>query len=92
MRDILSGGKRHYKKSGSGPAAPAYSQVGIIKDATAPQTSRRNPTGGSLMQGVLQNDNQTRYFKRKYGEIQTEKMSGKKAWYKGVVQKRKGGK
>jgi len=44
-----------------------------------------------LLEEVLAGEQETGRFKRKYGEVQDRKGSGKKAFYKAVKAQRKGG-
>ncbi|KAF2091148.1 rRNA-processing protein FCF2 [Saccharata proteae CBS 121410] len=92
MRNVLDP-HRHYKKEGGKFKAPEYSQVGTIVEGATEffnarlQNKDRNKT---LVEEVLAHENNTGRFKRKYGEIQQAKTSGKKAHYKALQAKRSG--
>ncbi len=75
-------------------AAPEYSQLGtIVEGPTEFYTGRieNKQRKKTFVEEVLAGEHQTGRFKKKYGEMQGRKTSGKKAFYKAVQAKRKGG-
>ncbi|KAI0022043.1 Fcf2-domain-containing protein [Xylariomycetidae sp. FL0641] len=91
MRDVLDP-KRHYKKDNA-RAIPEFSQVGtVVAGPTDFYTARmtKKERKRTLLEEVLENEDTTRRFKSKYGEIQAAKTSGKKGHYKKMMQKRYG--
>ncbi|KAF2227990.1 Fcf2 pre-rRNA processing-domain-containing protein [Elsinoe ampelina] len=90
MRNVLDP-HRHYKKEGGKMKAPEYSQVGtIIEGPTEYYSSRLNnrERKRTFVEEVLAGEQETSRFKRKYGDVQAKKTSGKKAFYKSVQAKR----
>ena len=93
MRTILDP-HRHYKKDGGKMKAPEYSQVGTIMEGPTEfftgriENKKRKRT---FVEEVLAGEQETGRFKRKYGELQGKKNSGKKAFYKALKAKRNGG-
>lgn len=90
MRSVLDP-KRHYKKEGGKLKPPEYSQVGtIIEGPTEFFTSRisKKDRKKSFVEEAMANQDNKQRFKRKYGDIQTAKTSGKKAHYKSLTAKR----
>lgn len=83
--------KRHYKKEKW--VIPKYFQTGTIIEGNtefySARLSRKN-RGKTLAAEILNDDDSSKYFKRKYHEIQKEKTSGGKKHYKKVKEKRKG--
>ena len=76
-------------------AAPEYSQVGtIIEGPTEYYSSRllNRDRKKTFVEEVLAAEESTGRFKRKYNEIQSSKVSGKKAYYKRLKQMRSKGK
>ncbi len=94
MRDVLDP-KRHYKKEGSKPRIPEFSQVGTIIEGPTEFFSARltnKERKRTLVEEVLAGESSTQRFKSKYNEIQAAKTSGKKAHYKSLqAARRKGG-
>jgi hypothetical protein len=93
MRDILDP-HRHYKKDGGKLKAPEYSQVGTIIEGAAEFWSGRienKQRKRTFAEEVLAGEHETKRFKRKYGELQNRKTSGKKAFYKDLKAKRRNG-
>ncbi|OQO04698.1 hypothetical protein B0A48_09621 [Cryoendolithus antarcticus] len=93
MRNVLDP-HRHYKKDGGKMKAPEYSQVGTIVEGATEFFSGRienKQRKKTLVEEVLAGERHTGRFKKKYGEVQNHKTSGKKAYYKDVLAKRKGG-
>jgi len=91
MRNVLDP-HRHYKKEGGKMKAPEYSQVGtIVEGPTEFFTGRieNKKRKRTFVEEVLAGEQETQRFKRKYGELQTKKTSGKKAYYKALKAKRK---
>lgn len=90
MRNVLDP-HRHYKKDSSRTLAPEFSQVGtIIEGPTDFFSARleRSERKETFADEVLANEQGSGRFKKKYGDIQTKKTSGKKAHYKALVAKR----
>jgi hypothetical protein len=93
MRDVLDP-KRHYKKEGSKPQVPEFSQVGTIIEGPTEFFSARllnKDRKRTLVEEVLAGENASHRFKSKYDEIQAAKTSGKKAHYKKMKALRKKG-
>ncbi|KAK5112697.1 hypothetical protein LTR85_011208 [Meristemomyces frigidus] len=93
MRNVLDP-HRHYKKDGGKMQAPEYSQVGTIVEGPTEFFSGRienKQRKRTFVEEVLAGEQETGRFKRKYGELQGKKTSGKKAFYKSVQAQRKGG-
>lgn len=83
--------KRHYKKDKW--EIPKYFQTGTIIEGNTEYYSARlakKNRGRSLAEEILHDDEGSKYFKRKYHEIQKQKTSGGKKHYKKVKQKRQG--
>lgn len=90
LRDVLDP-KRHYKKDKMRNKFPEYSQVGtIIEGPTEYLTGRltKKQRKRTLVEEILNVENATGKFKKKYNEIQLSKTSGKKAHYKKVKRMR----
>ena len=74
--------------------APEYSQVGTIVEGPTEffsgriEKSKRKRT---FAEEVLAGEQETKRFRRKYGELQERKTSGKKGFYKALMAKRRGG-
>lgn len=71
---------------------PEYSQVGtIVEGATEFYSGRidNKKRKRTFVEEVLAGEQETGRFRRKYGEIQAEKASGKKAHYKALLARRK---
>lgn len=93
MRNVLDP-HRHYKKDGGKMKAPEYSQVGTIIEGPTEFFSGRvenKQRKKTFVEEVLAGEQESGRFKRKYGELQNQKTSGKKAFYKALKEKRKGG-
>ena len=93
MRNVLDP-KRHYKKDNGKAQAPEFSQIGTIIEGPTEYFSSRIPNRErkkTFVDEVLAAEEETGRFKRKYGDIQALKTSGKKAYYKKLMDKRKGG-
>lgn len=74
--------------------APEYSQEGSIVEGPTEFFSGRienKQRKRTFVEEVLAGEQETGRFKRKYGELQTRKSSGKKGFYKALKAKRKGG-
>ncbi|KAK1236848.1 hypothetical protein MKX08_007796 [Trichoderma sp. CBMAI-0020] len=88
MRNVLD--PKHQRKN-LRASAPVYSQVGkVIASPTDPFSARlsRKERKQTLLEGVMvaHNDNK---LASKYSDIQERKRSGRKAFYKSVVSKRR---
>ncbi|KAK5109489.1 hypothetical protein LTR62_006941 [Meristemomyces frigidus] len=93
MRNVLDP-HRHYKKDGGKMQAPEYSQVGTIVEGPTEFFSGRvenKKRKRTFVEEVLAGEQETGRFKRKYGELQGKKTSGKKAFYKTLKAQRKTG-
>jgi hypothetical protein len=93
MRNVLDP-HRHYKKEGGKMQAPEYCQVGTIQEGPTEFFSGRlenKKRKRTLAEEVLAGEQETGRFKKKYGDLQVKKTSGKKAFYKALKEKRKGG-
>jgi len=93
MRSVLDP-HRHYRKDGGKMKAPEYSQVGtIVEGPTEYFTGRleNKDRKRTFVEEVLAGEQETKRFKRKYGELQDKKTSGKKAFYKALKAQRKSG-
>ncbi|KAF2151199.1 rRNA-processing protein FCF2 [Myriangium duriaei CBS 260.36] len=90
MRNVLDP-HRHYKKEGGKMKAPEFSQVGtIIEGPTEYYSARINNKDRkrTFVEEVLAGEQETGRFKRKYGDVQAKKTSGKKAFYNALKAKR----
>ncbi len=91
MRSVLDP-HRHYKRTSGTNKVPAFSQVGtVIEGPTEWYSSRINKKdrAQNFVEEVMAGEKETGRFKRKYNEIQEKKTSGKKSYYKGLMDKRK---
>lgn len=83
--------KRHYKKEKW--EVPKYFQTGTIIEGNtefySARLSRKN-RGKTLAEEILHDDDTSKYFRRKYYEIQKERTSGGKKHYKKIKEKRRG--
>lgn len=82
--------KRHYKKEKW--EIPKFFHMGtIVEGNTEFYSSRMNKKnrGTSLVNEILKDDEGGKYFKRKYAEIQKQKTSGGKKFYKMMKERRK---
>ena len=74
--------------------APEYSQVGtIVEGPTEFFTGRieKKKRKRTFVEEVLAGETETKRFRRRYGELQGRKGSGKKGYYKGLMEGRRGG-
>lgn len=93
MRNVLDP-KRHYKKENGKPKVPNFSQVGTIIEGPTEFFSSRIPNKErkkTFVDEVLAAEESTGRFKSKYNDIQSAKTSGKKAYYKKLIEKRTSG-
>lgn len=93
MRNVLDP-KRHYKKDNAKNNAPEFSQVGTIIEGPTEFYSSRIPNRErkkTFVDEVLAAEESTGRFKRKYGDIQSSKTSGKKAHYRKLKENRSRG-
>jgi hypothetical protein len=93
MRSALDP-KRHYKKEGSKPEIPEFSQVGTFIEGPTEFFSARlsnKDRKRTFVEEVLASEDTSGRFRNKYGEIQAAKTSGKKEYYKILKAKRRGG-
>ena len=92
MRNVLDP-HRHYKKDNGKMEAPEYSQVGTIVEGPTEYFSGRiqkRDRKRTFVEEVLAGEQNTGRFKKKYGDVQEKKTSGKKAHYKALTAKRTG--
>ena len=90
MRSVLDP-HRHYKKDSRKGKLPTFSQVGtVIEGPTEWYSSRLNKKdwAKNFVEEAMVTEKDSGRFKRKYGEIQDKKTSGKKAHYQKVMAKR----
>ena len=90
MRSVLDP-HRHYKKTSGKAKIPAFSQVGtVLEGPTEWYSSRINKKdrAKTFVEEAMAGERKTGHFKRKYNEIQEKKTSGKKAYYKSLLDKR----
>jgi len=74
--------------------APEYSQVGTIVQGATEYFSGRienKDRKRNFVEEVLAKEQENGRFKKKYGEVQTRKTSGKKGFYKDLKAQRKSG-
>ena len=93
MRNVLDP-KRHYKKENGKTNAPEFSQVGTIIEGPTEFYSSRIPNRErkkTFVDEILAAEESNGRFKRKYGDIQSSKTSGKKAHYKKLKESRSRG-
>lgn len=93
MRSVLDP-KRHYKKEGSRPQIPEFSQVGTIIEGPTEFFSARlsnKDRKRTFVEEVLAGEKASGRFRKKYGEIQAARTSGTKEYYKNLEAKRSGG-
>jgi hypothetical protein len=91
MRAVLDP-KRMYKKQGKFKV-PEYSQVGVLVEGPTEFFSGRlqnKDRKGTFVDEALATEASNGRFKKKYGEVQMSKTSGKKAFYKALKAKRRG--
>jgi len=92
MRNVLDP-HRHYKKDNGKMKAPEYSQIGTIVEGPTEYFSGRiqnRDRKRTFVEEVLAGEQNTGRFKKKYGDVQEKKTSGKKAHYKALTAKRSG--
>lgn len=71
--------------------APEFSQVGTIVEGPTEYYSARinnRDRKRTLVEEVLSGEQESGRFKKKYGDVQSKKTSGKKAFYKALKAKR----
>lgn len=93
MRSVLDP-HRQYKKENGKMEAPEFSQVGtIVEGPTEFFTGRldNKQRKRTFVEEVLAGEQETKRFKRKYGELQQKTTSGKKSFYKALKAQRSGG-
>ncbi|TEA10606.1 rRNA-processing protein fcf2 [Colletotrichum sidae] len=92
MRGTAIDPKRHYKKESLQATVPRYAHFGrIIEGPTEYYSARltRRERNQSLVDELLSAEKASGKFKSKYEDIQLRKASGKKAFYKRLVNKRR---
>lgn len=85
--------KRHYKKEKW--TVPERFAVGTIVEAAHEWHNGRltnRERKSTILETLMQNEESSRYFKRKFTEIQKQKSSGKRGHYKAMKAKRHKGK
>ncbi|KAL2862967.1 Fcf2 domain-containing protein [Aspergillus lucknowensis] len=93
MRSILDP-KRHYKKENGKSQVPKYSQVGtVIEGPTEFLNGRivKRDRKKTFVEEALALEQNTRRFEARYNDVQDRKRSGKRAFYKSLRAKRRGG-
>lgn len=93
MRNVLDP-KRHYKKDNAKNDVPAFSQVGTIIEGPTEFFSSRlsnKDRKQTLLEEVINQEESSGRFKRKYNDISTKKASGGKNFYKKQQAKRNKG-
>ena len=83
--------KRHYKKDSSTNFASKFSEVGTIIEGPTEHHSARllnRERKRNFVEEVLASENSTERFRKKYSEIQANKSSGKRRYYKHIKSKR----
>ncbi|SCU78006.1 LAME_0A02960g1_1 [Lachancea meyersii CBS 8951] len=82
--------KRHYKKD-KWQVPERFSVGTIVEDKSEFFSSRitKKERKNTTLESLMANDDTNRYFKRKYGEVQSKKTSGAKGHYKKVRERRK---
>jgi hypothetical protein len=91
MRDVAAMGKQFFKKDTRKDLVPEYSQMGtIVAGATDGANSRltRKERKRTIVEEILAGENVGK-LKSKYQDIQEQKRSGKKGFYKKMVAGRK---
>ena len=91
MRSILDP-KRHYKKESRKAQLPEFSQVGTVIESPTEFFSARianRDRKKSFVDETLAVERQTKRLEAKYNDVQSTKQSGKKAFYKGLQDKRR---
>ncbi|KAG4304004.1 hypothetical protein PORY_002527 [Pneumocystis oryctolagi] len=89
MRNILDP-KRHYRKDNR-KELPKYFQIGTMIDdvLNTPLEELSKKRTHTILDEILEDQDKRQYFKKKYNDIQKAKMSGRKAFYKKLKEKRK---
>ncbi|SLM35776.1 Fcf2 pre-rRNA processing [Lasallia pustulata] len=93
MRAILNP-KRHYKKENGKAQAPEFSQVGTILQGPTEFFSSRllnKDRKRTFVDEVLAVEQFSGRFKSKYNDVQSSKTSGKKAYYRKLMEQRSRG-
>lgn len=94
MRNVLDP-HRHYKKDNNRPSVPGFSQVGTMIEGPTEYFSARIPKRQrerTLVESVMAAEKESGRMKKKYGEIQDKKASGKKGHYRKMMERRYKGK
>ncbi|KAK1657099.1 Fcf2 pre-rRNA processing-domain-containing protein [Colletotrichum godetiae] len=92
MRGTAIDSKRHYKKESLKAKVPRYAHVGrIVEGPTEFHSARltRKERKQTLVDELLSAEKASGKFRSKYEAIQTKKASGKKAFYKKLVERRR---
>lgn len=92
LRSVLDP-KQHYKKDASRSLVPDYSEVGRILEGPLEYKTRlpNKERKRTFVEEVLAKERLTGRFKKTYADIQSSRTSGKRAHYKKVQSRRKGG-
>ena len=94
MRSVLDP-HRHYKKDNTRDTIPQFSQVGTMVEGPTDYFSARIPKSKrhkTLVESVMAAEKESGRMKKKYGEVQDRKASGKKGHYKRMMERRYKGK
>ena len=93
MRSVLSLGKQNWKKDTRKDMVPEFCHVGRIiegpiegSDQRLTRKERKQTIAGEILDGSTLGK-----FKAKYNAIQERKISGRKAHYKKLIARRRGG-
>ncbi|PKY06905.1 Fcf2-domain-containing protein [Aspergillus campestris IBT 28561] len=92
MRSVLDP-KRHYKKENAKTQPPKYLQVGTVLEGPTEFFSNRITKKNqrkTFVEEALAVEQQARRLRSKYNDIQSNKQSGKKAYYQNLRSKRQG--
>ena len=93
MRSVLDP-KRHYKKENGKAQGPEFFQVGTILQGPTEFFSSRllnRDRKRTFVDEVLAGEKSSGRFKSKYNDVQSGKTSGKKAYYKKLMEQRSRG-
>ncbi len=92
VRGILDP-KQHYKKESAKSLVSEYSEVGRITEGPLGYNTRlsNKQRKRTFIEAVLADESSMGRFKNRYNEIQSSKVSGKRAYYKKLKSKRLGG-
>ncbi|KAL8745130.1 MAG: hypothetical protein Q9190_002713 [Brigantiaea leucoxantha] len=90
LRGVLDPG-RFYKQESKKGSEPKYAQLGTVVEGPGEFYGGRlvnRERKRTFVEEVLEREKETGYFRRRYGEIQERKRSGKKGYYRDLKAKR----